>query len=616
MGELDSLWFSRYEKRNLWRDRAMESYIDSLNDNEVKELVRSSMKGTVPVSLYGKSQVGKTTFLLELMGIKKEHLETIHDILRCGTKPGDPATPTAMIYKRTSEEEFKVHYRTQVFSFSSEEEIRAELTTLRKKVEDGSFRQLDEIVVEIPERYFEDNSKLDIQVCDLPGIESSNEHERPHVEQIIKKFIPLSALILVFQNGSEINSVSDLFNNGVMSEIYGWKYMTKRYRLIVTRAFTAASVVREINANDFGTEKNQIIALYRREANMDANNPENVPEDVKIFPLELGKSLQEIPDKYDEGRQSIVNSVMSDLWSDIRNDIKQTAESGNIVQRLNEFPHLLKKLISDKYKEKSKLTDGFQQEIEGKETEKSSLIRNNEISREKIAEIKEEILRLSEIETIKSFGQYSGEKIRDEMIGFIDQTVRYFREKVNKVHESINIKEKEKWNDETHTLFTGIRYEISKIVKNRGFLFLGPDQWHVNNLNDRVSDLNNRINDIYNERIKNIIETKINEGKTKKNNLKNIVTANSNQLESLEKDVFELNMIRESVIGLISKKIESYQAEIAKGNNLIDFMRSEVQNEKNSVFNSLDSKLPVETFLDLAYTTLIIREYQKHIIHC
>lgn len=615
MGELDISWFSRYEKRNLWRDRAIDSYINSLSDKEVKEFIRDSMNGTVPVSLYGKSQVGKTTFLLELIGIKQEFLETIHDILRCGTKEGAPATPTAMIYKRTQEEVFRVHYKSKISICATEEEISNELIHLRKSVEDGTFHHLDEIVIEIPERYFNEYPKINIQICDLPGVDSANEKERPHVEQIIKKFIPLSALILVFQIGSEINSVSDLFSNGVMSETLGWKYRKTPYRLVITKAFTADSVVREIKFDDPFTGKKDIIELYRREANKDANNPENVPEDIKIFPFELGKSLRDLPLKYngDENRQTVIHSIMDELWSEIYADIKSTAETGNVVQRLSEIPSILKRFIADKQMEKLESEKQFNKIIEESKSELGDLSRNNEISSEKNREIEGSIRRLSEVQIVQTFGHYHGGLIKDEMLRFIGQIKRDFSDRVNKVHEQISLEKIEQWKNETDELFSSIRSKISNIKFNKSFFILGPDQEHKEQLNGHVDILNSKVNNEYNVIIRNLLTTKMEEKGKDQTGIQARFAQNDDRIKTLREKIREQCSNRDSVFGAISQKIESYQSELNNENSFSNFMQKEVVEEKNLLLANLEAKTPVEAFLDIAYTSLIIKEYNRQI---
>jgi len=618
MGELDRLWSSRYKERNLWRERAKKSYINSIMDEELKEFIEDSMKGTVPVSLYGKSQVGKTTFLLQLMGVKKEYLETIHGILRCGTKEGAPATPTAMIYKRTADEVFRIHYQSNVSVCPTEEAISTELTNLRKSVEDGTYQHLDEIVIEIPDRYFNEHPKINIQICDLPGIDSSNEKERPHVEQIIKKFIPLSALILVFQIGSDINSVSDLFSNGIMSETYGWKCMKNRYRLIITKAFTADSVVQEIKFDDPITGKEDLIGLYRREANRDENKPDNVPDDVKIFPFELGKSLGDLPLKYngDELRLAVIHSIMEDLWSEIHEDINVTADSGNIVQRLSEIPHILRKVITDKQREKAKVERDFQIIIEERESEITELSINNEISLEKKKETEDEITRLSGIGMISGFSQYEGDKHQDEMLKFIAGVRSGFRERTKRVNEQIPIEKSEQWQNETYELFSWIKGEIEKIKFKKPIFFgriFGPDQWHIKELNACIRNLNSKISNKYNPTIQGIIATKKTEYENVKRGLKTHIYANNDRIHSLQKEVNDSCSERDTILEALSQKIESFESELRNENSFHNFMLNEVREETTLVMAKLEEKSPVEAFLDLAYSALIIKQYNRQI---
>ena len=48
--------------------------------------------------LYGKSQVGKTTLILALMGIKSDSFKKVEDILRAGREKGKSSTSIAIKY--------------------------------------------------------------------------------------------------------------------------------------------------------------------------------------------------------------------------------------------------------------------------------------------------------------------------------------------------------------------------------------------------------------------------------------------------------------------------------------------------------------------------------------
>ena len=122
MKDLARIWEPIYDSRLEWRNKAIQEYINTIQDEEIQNIVKNSMSGSIPVSLYGKSQVGKTTFLLKLLGIRQEYLTKIHTILRCGSKKGLSATPTAMVYCKSVDENFKVYYEDQVKTFQSEDE--------------------------------------------------------------------------------------------------------------------------------------------------------------------------------------------------------------------------------------------------------------------------------------------------------------------------------------------------------------------------------------------------------------------------------------------------------------------------------------------------------------
>ncbi|MBE2279586.1 MAG: hypothetical protein IAE91_04280, partial [Ignavibacteriaceae bacterium] len=345
-----NLWGKLYTDKTVWLDRTLNKFIESLKSSELKDILKTSIKGTVTISVYGKSQVGKTTFILNLLNIKQESLKRIHTILRCGSKPGEAATPTAMIYSINFDGIFCIRYSDSKKEFTSEEDVESELKQVRKRIENESDFQIDEIVIEIPNKYFNDTNDIYIQIMDLPGINSSNEKESKHVERILKKFIPVSAYIFVFQIGSDINDLSNLFNHNILNTTYGWNVMPKRYIAIITRAFTAESVFRSFNSDEVNSGKNWIKEHYRKQANINPSNPHNLPEEVKIFPLEMCDSLNDIPHKY-PNNSSLIESILTDFWEDIRKEVKSTKGSVKLLERLLEVPESIKKMITIKENE-------------------------------------------------------------------------------------------------------------------------------------------------------------------------------------------------------------------------------------------------------------------------
>ncbi|MCK9280228.1 MAG: hypothetical protein M0P71_06385 [Melioribacteraceae bacterium] len=614
MSGLIDLWLPKYENRKVWRDRAVNEYIDSIKDEQFREIIRNSMSGTIPVSLFGKSQVGKTTFLLKLMDIKSECLETIHNILRCGSKEGSAATPTAMIYKKIPEEIFKVHYSDKVLEFENEDGIREELISLRKKVEEQTLNEYDEIIIEIPERYFNQNNEFDIQICDLPGIESTNEKERPHVEEIIKKFIPISALILVFQSGDKIHSASDLFNNKIMSDMYGWKYVPERYRLIITRSYSADSIEKLINSNQLLISSDHIRDHYRKQAGNDITNPDNVPDNVKIFPFEFGDSYKNIlPTKYTTEQFNEIDSVMDIYWKEIKEDIKNVGESGNTVQRLSIIPSLLLKLINEKTAEKVRLLNEKQTEINNLEQNKNNFVFNNQINEEQVEKLNKEREEYRNTPLLPGVLQYFGKLIRNDIIKKIDDEKTRFRQNVNETNKWIYIECTEKWNEEVAEIFREIRAMVSKIRRNIGFGPIGPDKKHVNKLNDQIRTLNLEIDNNYNKFIIGKRVQFINESQEEIRKLNSRIELNNTDKVRLETSISMCEKQKETIEKKYSDEINNYQSELNADKSILNFMKEEILSEKDKLLSKLGKTNSVDSFLDILFISLIIKEYEKQL---
>ena len=619
MNELAKLWEPIYQSRLEWRNRAINEYINSIKDEEIKDIVQRSMTGTVPVALYGKSQVGKTTFLLILLGIKDESLSLIYDILRCGSKPGAPATPTAMIYRRSQDESFRVNYGNHLKTFETLEGIREELVQLRGSIEKKEFSGLEEVIVEIPKRFFNLTGTLDIQVCDLPGIDSSNEYEREHVEKIIQKFIPISSLRLVFQRGNDINDVGNLFSKNVLSEVYGWKFHPHQYRLIITLAFSAASIPSMRMFQDSSDAKTDILSYYRNEANRDELNPNNLPEKVKIYPFEIGDSVNNLANLYSPAEIENIKLIMSSFWDEIREDINKAADSGNIVQRVLSYKPIIKEMIERYKSEMNYLSNTFEQrKIEKFQETETSRSRKISLS-EELEELEKLIKSVNFVDVIEQLSDYGGGQNRNHMLEHIRSAENFIHDETKRVKELTNgqlefsneLSEMHQITKERLDYLDGLKWDEPNFF-NLGFG--GPEASDISKINGLISSLNSIIEKRLNKKIRSWKSGKLEYLNGKKYHITQTINSIVKQLKEGEELFNSESNEFDNKINQLSKKLAVLQEDLEQKINIDETMKKFLQKETKSIMEGLSEYPAATQFLQLMKIGLLDKEYQKQII--
>lgn len=92
---MDDVWLRKFRQRNDWAQRAYDRFITEVDPELVGDFTRSEH---ITVVVYGTTQVGKTTLILDLLGIRKEVLPAVGKILRGGQQLGKSSTASPIRY--------------------------------------------------------------------------------------------------------------------------------------------------------------------------------------------------------------------------------------------------------------------------------------------------------------------------------------------------------------------------------------------------------------------------------------------------------------------------------------------------------------------------------------
>ncbi|HCT8923394.1 TPA: hypothetical protein OUA79_005587, partial [Klebsiella variicola] len=138
-GNVIDYWQRLESRQSEWAFRAWERLIKTLSP-DVQERIQLRESDADPyVVIFGKTQVGKTTLLLDLMGIDLQQMATLSQVLRGGREAGKSATATAMEYRRSPDARWGLSVQSEKRWFTSDDALAEALAQLRQHMERGEL---------------------------------------------------------------------------------------------------------------------------------------------------------------------------------------------------------------------------------------------------------------------------------------------------------------------------------------------------------------------------------------------------------------------------------------------------------------------------------------------
>ncbi|MDN2674855.1 hypothetical protein OX459_26000 [Janthinobacterium sp. SUN026] len=86
-------WAQHDQERLDWAFRAYTRFAESLSPEIRDRLASKDQQAEAYVVVFGKTQVGKTTLLMELMGVLATQMPRVARVLRGGARPGNRPPP-------------------------------------------------------------------------------------------------------------------------------------------------------------------------------------------------------------------------------------------------------------------------------------------------------------------------------------------------------------------------------------------------------------------------------------------------------------------------------------------------------------------------------------------
>lgn len=344
-GKVIDYWQRLESRQSEWAFRAYDRLVKTLS-TDVQDRIQLRESNAEPyVVIFGKTQVGKTTLLLDLMGIDLQQMATLSQVLRGGREAGKSATATAMEYRRSTDARWGLSVQSKKHWFTSDDEMAEALAQLRQQMERGELVVDSPCIVHIPGRFFslQTMGATGVRILDLPGDNPANAQEQKHVNQMAKTYLPFADLVLLIGRGDDLSFLQPEVIT--LPGIEDWQAMPHRFRIVTTYSYSAQSVktlIRNDPAFDITQLRQRLIEQIER-----FHSLSDAAKDPNLYlPLEFGSSWLSMAEN-DSALYARVDPMVSRLRSEL---LEQIAASTSPLGRLRSTldTHLSVKYIQEK----------------------------------------------------------------------------------------------------------------------------------------------------------------------------------------------------------------------------------------------------------------------------
>ena len=288
-------WDHFFLKRDNWQREAFDQIKKSLISAKDNRFIQYDYsKENHLVMIYGKSQTGKTTLILNMIGINEEYFKEVYDTLRAGIPHGNSSTSTAIIYAKSNNHQYgfslsKINSVVdKEIEYCNSAEMISKLENMRKMVEANRANTEDILYIYIPCHYFTDDAiKYDISVMDMPGVESKNQKEKRHVENLMTRYMPISSVCIIVCQSNDIQSLESL----ELPISIDWKRMSHRFIIAITKAYTNGNTKNDYFEKEQAKRGQSFFEYVTLSYDNEIKNILGKNNQIEVFPIDVGESL-------------------------------------------------------------------------------------------------------------------------------------------------------------------------------------------------------------------------------------------------------------------------------------------------------------------------------------
>lgn len=295
-------------------DWAEQSYTTFLGQFDTARLIQTANGASrqVSVIVYGPAQVGKTSFILTLLGVREERFTELNKLLRGGQTLGNMSTARSYRYRIAEDNGWYFSHVNHGQQSLDDDAAVAVFASLRQEVEQGR-RVYDSIDVFIPQRFFnlENQASHHFLIRDLPGTHSKNKNEQHYVNHLASRYLSSADVVLLIGRVDALSFLQqEELGNPLLSD---WYWHPHRYKVVLTRACSNATLRGMLEKSAPGKAELQKY-LLKQINTMEQDLPDSVSQ--LIYPVECGHSWQAIvaaDDDYSRQCRALRDEVLADL---------------------------------------------------------------------------------------------------------------------------------------------------------------------------------------------------------------------------------------------------------------------------------------------------------------
>lgn len=436
---LAARWAQLSGRRIKWAFDAYDRFIGSLGEEMRAHFPTGDALGEAYVVVFGRTQVGKTTLLLDLMGVSPRHAARVSAVLRGGREIGKSATATAMEYRRSPDDRWRLHWKAEQV-LDDDKAMEAELGELRGNMSSGRLVVDAPVKVSIPASCFDaaTDARLRVRMLDLPGDNPRNGMEQMHVTDMAEKYVPNADLILLVGRADDLSFLNP--DALTLPRIRDWRIIPRRFRIITTYSFTPDSQRKAAQAADGPLDANYFRQRLRQQIESFGRPlPEDeVPPDL-LFPLEFGDSWASQAARGD-GLHERVNPVVEQLKQQLRHDIKESATQYGRLRSAIQVHVTADNVKAARLKQLDEALEAERAKLVALDKEHAQVAHRLDLAKQKVERLadvgtlKEQVLAAIEpgCQVIADWGKERGEQLRNGLDtnrkSFSLQIVRYSSE--------------------------------------------------------------------------------------------------------------------------------------------------------------------------------------------
>jgi energy-coupling factor transporter ATP-binding protein EcfA2 len=283
-------WAQLSARRLDWAFEAYDLFMKALSEETRNRFATGGDNGEAYVVVFGRTQVGKTTLLLDLMGVSPQEAGRVSDVLRGGRASGESATATAMEYRRSADDRWHISWDGEL-ALDKDADMASALSALRLRMSAGKLKVDRPIVVWIPANSFSEEGRSGprVRMLDLPGDNPKDKTEQQHVTAMAEKYVPNADLILLVGRADDLSFLNP--DALTLPRIQDWRVIPERFRIVTTFSFTPHSLQHAVKAETGELDAEFFRRRLRSEIETFGSKlPEELVPSRLLYPLEFGKS--------------------------------------------------------------------------------------------------------------------------------------------------------------------------------------------------------------------------------------------------------------------------------------------------------------------------------------